>query len=39
MKPEETDSVLRWFGRFKEASVIVYEMIGLEYFLSFKRGK
>jgi [phosphatase 2A protein]-leucine-carboxy methyltransferase len=30
MKPEDTDAVLRWFGRFKEAGVLVYEMIGLE---------
>lgn len=30
MRPEETDEVLRWFGRFKEAGVVVYEMIGLE---------
>lgn len=30
MKPEDTDAVLKWFGRFKEAGVLVYEMIGLE---------
>jgi [phosphatase 2A protein]-leucine-carboxy methyltransferase len=30
MKPEDTDAVLRWFGRFQEAGVLVYEMIGLE---------
>ena len=30
MRPEETNKILEWFGRFKRAAAVVYEMRGLE---------
>jgi [phosphatase 2A protein]-leucine-carboxy methyltransferase len=30
MEPEESEALIRWFGRFKSCVGVVYEMCGLE---------
>jgi hypothetical protein len=30
MKPEESEAVISWFGRFQECVGVIYEMCGLE---------